>query len=288
MPTAPQSILKKVTNHDSTLFPVLTREERNRETALHHARLIQQRKDTEAQILKSIEALLELPADPAADPAAPTPSDSAAFKSHLVNFQPSDYDAVVEERNIEDLCGYPLCSRPRQKQDSKARFRIIRQAKRGEELLVVPKEKLEQWCSDDCARRSMYIRVQLNEEPAWLRTWMGNEDIVLLNEAEDRKRTHSSIQQLSSHMEDMEIDSRRVLALERGEVSSYGQPSRDIVVRENHEQDTGGAHPPSLAALDMPDLAHLSIEGHTAKQRYHRDLEDGSMEDGQGDTDWNL
>ena len=287
MPTAPKSILKKPAN-DSSLLPVLSREERNRETALHHARLIQQRKDIEAQILKSIEALLELPTDSAADPAAPNTFDSSVFKRHLVNFQPSDFDAVVEERNIEDLCGYPLCPRPRQKQDSNAKFRILRQAKRGEELLVVPKERLEQWCSNACARRSMYVRVQLNEEPAWLRASKGNEDIVLLDEAGDQDRTNSSVQLLTSRLNDMELESEQDLAFQNEGVSSHGQLSRNIVVQEKNEQDMNGAHPPSFSALEMPDIAHLSIEGYTAKQKYYQEFEDGNEEHNRGDTDWKM
>ncbi len=30
---------------------------------------------------------------------------------------------------------------------------------------VVPREKLEMWCSDQCAERALYLRVQLAEEP---------------------------------------------------------------------------------------------------------------------------
>ncbi|KAL1986833.1 hypothetical protein VTN96DRAFT_5486 [Rasamsonia emersonii] len=143
--------------------------------ALHHAHRIQAQKDAEKLILDRILELVAFPSSPDADPAAPSADDARAFKAALFPFQPSDYDNLIQERNIEGRCGYALCPREHRKEDPKAKYRIIwgpkgsGQGGRGREMKVVPREKLEMWCSDECAERAMYVRVQLAEEPVWER-----------------------------------------------------------------------------------------------------------------------
>ncbi|KAB8233343.1 Rtr1/RPAP2 family protein phosphatase [Aspergillus alliaceus] len=143
--------------------------------ALHHAHRIQAQKDTESLILSRILELVTFPSSPSADPASPSPEDARAFKSALIPFQPADYDNLIQERNIEGLCGYGLCPREHRKDDSRGTYRITWGAKgsgpggRGREMNIVPREKLEMWCSDECAERALYIRVQLAEEPVWER-----------------------------------------------------------------------------------------------------------------------
>ncbi|PYH47570.1 Rtr1/RPAP2 family protein phosphatase [Aspergillus saccharolyticus JOP 1030-1] len=143
--------------------------------ALHHARQIQAQKDAEALILDRILDLVQFPTSSSADPSSPTPEDARAFKSALTPFQPADYDNLILERNIEGLCGYTLCPHEHRKEDPRGAFRITWGAKgsgpggRGREMNIVPKEKLEMWCSDACAERAMFIRVQLAEQPVWER-----------------------------------------------------------------------------------------------------------------------
>lgn len=164
--------------------------------ALHHAHNIQSRKDTEATILSRIESLIDFPTLDSADASSPSPEDVATFKSSLLPFQPSDYDNLILERNIDGKCGYALCAKQHRKEDPKTKMRILWGPKgsgpggRGKEMKIVPKEKLEMWCSDDCAERAMYIRVQLNETPAWERTDKGNVDIKLLEEARQSQNEH--------------------------------------------------------------------------------------------------
>lgn len=58
-------------------------------------------------------------------------------------------------------------------------------------MKVVPKEQIEKWCSDECAERAMYIRVQLVEQPAWERGAVGRgqaEQILLLEEGRARRQ----------------------------------------------------------------------------------------------------
>src|SRR6266536_5179040 len=75
-----------------------TKDDIKREKALFHARLIQQQKDMELQILMSIEALLDYPKASSADPTNPSDSDTAFFKDSLRHFRTSDYDDLIEER----------------------------------------------------------------------------------------------------------------------------------------------------------------------------------------------
>ncbi|KLJ06880.1 hypothetical protein EMPG_17634 [Blastomyces silverae] len=166
--------------------------------ALHHAHQIQARKDTEALILARIEELLSFPSSPIAQASSPLPADVKAFKEALIPFQPADYDNLILERNIDGRCGYVLCANEHRKEDPRAKFRIVWGKKgsgpggRGKEMRVVPKEQIEKWCSDECAERAMYIRVQLIEQPAWERGSVGTgqaqaEQILLLEEGRARR-----------------------------------------------------------------------------------------------------
>lgn len=170
--------------------------------ALHHANQIQARKDAEALILDHILDLISLPSNTDADPATPSLSDATHLKTSLIPFQPADYDNLILERNIEGRCGYALCPREHRKEDPKAKFRILWGPKgsgangRGREMKVVPREKLEMWCSDECAERAMYVRVQLMEKPVWERRGgdanLTAESILLLEEAREQKTQGSS------------------------------------------------------------------------------------------------
>ncbi|ODH50752.1 hypothetical protein GX48_03068 [Paracoccidioides brasiliensis] len=170
--------------------------------ALHHAHQIQARKDTESLILSRIEYLLSFPSHPLALTSSPSPDDVKAFKEALLPFQPSDYDNLILERNIEGRCGYVLCANEHRREEPKAKFRVVWGKKgsgpggRGREMKVVPKEQIEKWCSDECAERAMYIRVQLIEQPAWERGPGSAVEILLLEEGRarrERKRERESL-----------------------------------------------------------------------------------------------
>lgn len=146
--------------------PQQARDRRNREIALYHAHLIQQQKEVEAQILDAIVQLIDFPSSPDADPMRPSHDDASMFRALITNFQPSDYDSLLEERKCADKCGYVLCPRSPKVDANAGKNKFI---VKGRQLQVVPRQKLELWCSDDCARRALFVKVQLNEEPAWLR-----------------------------------------------------------------------------------------------------------------------
>lgn len=227
--TMPQSILKKSRPLSST---VPAREERSRKTAFYHAQLLQQRKDMEALILTSTEALLDLPTSSSSDPAHPSLSDAAFVRSSLKPFQPSDYDVLIEERNISHQCGYVLCPRHNRKQDTKARYRILQGTGKGSNTLkFVLRESLEKWCSDDCGKRALYIKVRLNEEPSWTRADPSAGEIALLEDkqnGQDQEDIEVGLVQgiLNLNMgkgEDQIVGRMQALAIERGDGSA---PSR--------------------------------------------------------------
>ncbi|EFW13735.1 hypothetical protein D8B26_003734 [Coccidioides posadasii str. Silveira] len=286
--------------------------------ALHHARHIQARKDTEAAILSYIELLMTLPSDPDADPASPSEEDVSTFKSALVPFQPSDYDNLILERNIDGRCGYTLCPKDHRKEDPKAKFRIVWGPKgsgpggRGKEMKVVPKEQLEKWCSDKCAERALYVRVQLSEEPAWERIDKKNMNLLLLEEGReghqiDRKGKQpvTSMPTVEDKFRNLNIgssieaeqdalgcppgrltvndgDSSRMLAMERGDSPTIASDKERVPVRIVEKDSTAASAP----TLESGSMQGGSIEGfhpqlHPYRPRtetsYDNSLEDDDM-----------
>jgi hypothetical protein len=134
-----------------------------RRIALTHASTLQIRKALELSVLDSLTYLLDLPsASPPPAASAPSKEDIALFKHHLRYFTPADYDSLLTERNIADCCGYVLCPQPPKRAAVKSRYTRL-----GSKW--VPREETERFCSPECARRALWIRVQLSEEPAWTR-----------------------------------------------------------------------------------------------------------------------
>lgn len=256
-----KSILKKA-NYPAT-SATASKEARDRETALFHANLIQQRKDIELEIVLSIEQLIEFPLATAPhDAANPAPADASAFKKHLRNFQPSDYESLIEERNIDKKCGYTLCANPRPVETGGG-FRLIG-TNNVKDFRVVPKKELERWCSPACAKRALYVKVQLNESPAWERQSQ-QADVDLLDEpkSEDGSIT-SGLQNLQLSEHDILHQNAADLALERGDIGRaaiHGKVKVDI----QEKQVSDNAEPPSLGPQELSDQLrslHLAVEGY--------------------------
>ena len=273
----PKSILKKPPTIDkvSSIPAARSREDRIRETALYHANLIQHRKDIEALVLKSTETLLDLPSLPPSNPVNPSSEDALTVKRLLRPFQTSDYDALIEERNIDNKCGYVLCPRSNKFEDNKARFRILQSAAKGADAFkVVESQMLEKWCSDQCAKRALYIRVQLNEEPAWKRADNFGSDIVLLEDTLTAEQDQVAKARSTGGLEKLEVGpgedrvmaAMKELAVERGDGNAVSRASR-IVEVDIHEKISVPGKGPSLPVRSdghggSKDL-HGSIEGYT-------------------------
>lgn len=272
----PKSILKNPTQ--------TTEEDHNRQIALQHADLIQQRKDIELEILSATESLIDLPTPGQKDPARPFSSDLSLVEEALNIFQPSDFDTLVEERNINRRCGYVLCPHPNRLQNTNANFRILQNSSRGSDRLkVVPTKDLEKWCSDECGRRALWLRVQLAEEPAWGRRG-AKPRRFMLPDGKTELNVDSPEGALSGKMSNLELDTKRdpliqamdSLALERGDKPSPPRPTRgvEVSVVENLTSHGQAEEPHDINNYD-------SIEGH--RPRATDDLLRKSSIDGSND-----
>jgi hypothetical protein len=293
----PKSILKNSTV--STNAPQAARpvNQRHLDVAVHHANILEQRKKVEKEVLDFIIMLMEFPTSPDADPKRPSASDALRFRESLVPFQPSDYDSLIEERNIADKCGYALCPRPKRKAPSAAKKQFV-DTDRGVE--IVDKKVLEVWCSDDCARRALYVKVQLNEEPAWLRQGGIGDKIELMVENADEhhkalplrlKKEATATKPSASEDEDIAAawaardDALADLAVERGEKPGRLTKANKDLISEKIKERVGST--PPVAPSQGDGQSHLAIEGHIprANARPRQSTEDGD-EDEDDAQDW--
>ncbi|KAI5286520.1 hypothetical protein KEM54_006729 [Ascosphaera aggregata] len=159
--------------------------------ALQRANEIQRRKEVENLILSRIENLTTLPTNSTASAADPSSEDVFTLKHALIPFQPSDFDDLISERNVEGLCGYPLCPKPPRKLRGPGGFRVAwasgTQAT-ARQATVISKAEYEKWCSNDCIERAMYLRLQLIEKPSWEREACASPKFELLNERRAKKK----------------------------------------------------------------------------------------------------
>ncbi|KAH8172113.1 rtr1/RPAP2 family protein [Sarocladium implicatum] len=235
-----------------------------RETAVAHAKILQHRKDLEAQILASVILLSEYPRaeDPSYTASNPAPSDVTVFKQHVRLFQPSDYDDLIEERNVNELCGYTLCGNERRTAGRGGEWKISR----GQ---IVKKKDLEMWCSPACAKRAMYVKVQLNETAAWERVGIPDIQIELLEEgitpALDEDKVAQKMQQLKLDEERQAASDQAALELERGQPAfASRKPVLDnIKLEEKEALPTDAAD----AVFEDPEDDHLAIEGYKSKMQ---------------------
>ena len=268
----PRSILKNGSTPNTSIIPAPSREDRNRQTALYHAQLLQQRKDTENLILASTELLLDLPSSADADPARPRAEDTALAKKSLRLFRPPDYDSLIEERNINKKCGYVFCPKQNRQEDTKAKYRILPSKGKGLDTLnIVERHALERWCSDACGKRALYIKVQLNEDPAWTRVESSRGDTLLLEDGQKGQETQedlTSIEKVKSLDMSLEKDelitNLKALAIERGDEKARSAKLGllEIDVRENSNLD-GRASSPGSSTKNEFDSGYGSIEGYT-------------------------
>jgi len=242
-----------------------------RALAVQHAEIIQHRKDLEREILDSIVTLSEYPQvrTGGASAAAPAAPDVADFKNGVRLFQPSDYDALVEERNANGLCGYALCPRPRVKHRGGGEWKIVNGG-------IAQRKEIEKWCSKDCAKRALYVKVQLNETAAWERAGIPEIEIDLLGEEKLEDVTTSAVRELQRLrlQDERKAAGSSALALERGDPGT--NPGTGLVKLTIREKET---KPPKQGASDVYELGnedHLVLEGHKTKFGFRPPPEDDS------------
>ncbi|UNI16631.1 Protein-serine/threonine phosphatase [Purpureocillium takamizusanense] len=233
--------------------------EEARKIAIHHATLLQHRKDLEARILDSIIELSEYPRDrsPQYSAASPAPADAEAYKQQVRLFQPSDHKDLVEERNVNGLCGYTLCPKPHRDTGPGGKWTI-----RGGAILE--RKNIEMWCSEQCTKRAMYVQVQLSETAAWER--VGNEKIRidLLDEPKSSGGSQDAETQETPAPRSRDpvntVREATALALERGEKMPV--PGSDRVKVDIQERET---KPPRDTAIQGDKNSHLSVEGYVSR-----------------------
>jgi hypothetical protein len=265
-PQPPKSILKKTSSHTTILTsdpsdpsdpldletlkikPKSDAERKRLDTAIQHAHLIHTQKQIINLNLDAIEQLSDYPASSAA-----TSSETSHFLTAMVDFQPSDYDALIEERHVNGRCGYTLCPNPPRKPGPKAPWL---------------KNKVENWCSDDCAKKALYIKAQLSETPAWERRAGDRTPLVLYggaSAATAAKPTSSSTQATLPLRQkpNSTTNDHRDLAYERGEVDKVADGKMDKVIKAEVQENTtiSSVMPPTKTRFADSDV-HDLIEGY--------------------------
>lgn len=303
----PKSILKKTpvsTNAPGTSGATPSAKpvnQRHLDVALHHASIIEQRKVVEKQVLDAIIDLLDFPASPHADPQRPSAADARRFREAVIPFQPADYDSLIEERNIADKCGYALCPRPKRKARSSARKQFV-DTSRGVE--IVDRKVLEVWCSDDCAKRALYVKVQLNAEPAWLRQggYGDNIELMVENTSDQLKALPLRLKQPSAppppppttttEEEDLAAawaardDALADLAIERGEKPGRLSKANKDLLQSRIKERVASAPPQPPSLPEQTSASHMAIEGHVP--RHDRPAEHDADDDDAQDWDKHL
>jgi hypothetical protein len=155
------------------------------------------------------------------------------------------------------------------------------------------------WCSDDCAKRALYVKVQLNEEPAWMRQGGYGDKLELMVENAQALETALPLRSVKAvaaapateEDDDIEAawaaqkDAMADLALERGErPGQVSKASNNDLVRDQitERMPSGPPQPPSLPSQISQHT--LAIEGHVPRiDRRDEDDDDDDEDDAQ---DW--
>ncbi|KAK6852601.1 hypothetical protein PG995_011152 [Apiospora arundinis] len=269
----PKGILKKTTPTTEIASAEPNAAAKARSLAIHHASIIHDRRQISDTISDAVIALSKLPtaASNAPPPSAASPSheDAMAFTSQIRLFQPSDYEELIEERNCLGKCGYVLCPKPRTKVNQTGEFKLVNFGRK--DFAIVPKKEMERWCSQTCARRAMYIKVQLNETAAWERAGIEGIEIELYREAGRSgtgKKASDPAEDIARDLRSLKLEAdrkaasdARELALERGDTDDKAK-TRRVAVKVK-EKDVSEA--PTEPSLDQNADGHLLLEGYKPK-----------------------
>ncbi|KAK6000545.1 hypothetical protein QM012_003791 [Aureobasidium pullulans] len=259
--TQPKSILKKTSHTSSTLdsssvsslkiTPKSDAERKRLETAIQHAHLIQEQKSILRQNLDYIEELSDYPQGTSA-----SVSETSAFLEYMINFQPSDYDALIEERYVNGRCGYTLCANAPRKAVTKAPW--------------MKSKGVENWCSEDCAKKALYIKAQLSETPAWERRAGDRNSLVLYSPktsttapAQAGTQIQLPVREKPTTTTTTAAADQRDLAYERGEIDKVADAKMDKVLKAQvHENSIISSVMPPTQTKFADSSVHDLIEGY--------------------------
>ncbi|KAF9365546.1 RNA polymerase II associated protein 2 [Mortierella sp. NVP85] len=140
------------------------------------------------------------------------PVDEQTLGEAANRIKQSHYQEVVEERNIGNLCGYPLCSEP--PRNIKGRFRISLQERKVYDITV-----LKKYCSSTCLSASRWFEAQLTEEPIYLNN----------TDPEHLKTVRVSIVPLKMELTEFQAQMAKDVPSEDGKAAqAYTLPERDL------------------------------------------------------------
>jgi len=210
---------------------VEAREARIRAVAVQHALSIQEKKKLQSKVLDMILTAYDLPSPATTDPAHPDSTDATTFRECLRIWRPSDLDELIQERNLDDRCGYALCRRANLKQNPAK----VWDKKEG---TFVNRRSDERWCSNACKERNDFVRRQLTNEPAWLRDAQ-SQAIALLTDTQPDSTSDSA---LLIREQKRKADNQDALVVERGKVPAT--QLEDISIRE--KETTAKPKPPTF------------------------------------------
>jgi len=235
--------------------------------ARRHAEILEHRKRIEAEILDSIIALATYPLVREAEysAAAPAAQDIADLRRRVRIFQPGDYEDLLEERNANGLCGYTLCPKQKRKKSQGGKWKLVDVGKKSFD--IVDRKEHERWCSQICAKRALYIKVQLHETAAWEREGIPELEIDLYEEEPGHPRPgkdlEKEIQKRSKEEEDREPRDVTLadLARERGDEPAQNPRVTVAAIRIKEAEPSSSGPSPD----EFGDESHLDIEGYRPK-----------------------
>lgn len=160
---------------------------------------------------------------------------------------------MIEERHVNGRCGYTLCANAPRKAVTKAPW--------------MKSKGVENWCSDDCAKKALYVKAQLSETPAWERRAGDRNPLVLYGGAAAAKTpvpAQAGMQmQLTVRQKTQSAADERDLAYERGEVDRVADAKMDKVLKAEVQENsvTSSVMPPTQTTFAGSDV-HDLIEGY--------------------------
>lgn len=132
---------------------------------------------------------------------------------------------------------------------------------------IMKREDLEKWCSQQCARRALYVKVQLNETAAWERAGIPDIEIDLLDED---KSQETDVDRAARELGKLKLEEQRqaardtaALALERGEPDASKSKSKKINITLKEKDAKAPSTMPSKP--EVYDDEHLLVEGYKTK-----------------------
>ena len=105
---------------------------------------------------------------------------SSLLRQAATILQPQTYDEIIEERAVQDWCGYPLCDNTPQKDQPRYHISLSRRK-------VFDQSELASFCSEACLQKSKYFRMQLSEDPVWIRDMQAVSNVHIIQLDQDIK-----------------------------------------------------------------------------------------------------